>query len=380
MAVTRLDSDERRKAIVAAAVPLFARKGFAGTTTKELAEGAGISEALLFRHFPSKKHLYGEILRLGCEGDPALERLATLEPSTATLVHMIHFMVRYFLLGAGVDRAEIDTRLRLMLHSFLEDGEYARELFDRIFERVHPLFAASIEAATAAGDLKPGSIASANRFWFSQHVAAMVAFVLLPGRASVPYQGTPNAGRGGELVHSARHWDEGGCARHGARRRREAAAAARARLIVEYAYGRRTNGPRGSPDPRSHPTRSRRRRTHDHAAAEDRPLVRHHGIAAGSRAWRPLWIQPVPRARHRDFLRQQQAAAGADQRDRGQDRGGAAVCPSHRLARCGASGHDQPRNRRPRRQDIFRAGDDREGRRSAGPAQRRSRAGRSEEL
>ena len=191
MVTIRLDSEERRKAIVAAAVPLFARKGFAGTTTKELAEAAGISEALLFRHFPSKKHLYDEILRLGCEGDPALERLATLEPSTATLVHMIHFMVRYFLLGAGVDRAEIDTRLRLVLHSFLEDGEYARELFDRIFERVHPLFAASIEAATAAGDLKPGSIASANRFWFSQHVAAMVAFVLLPGRASVPYQGTP---------------------------------------------------------------------------------------------------------------------------------------------------------------------------------------------
>lgn len=61
MATTRLDSDERRKMIVAAALPLFARKGFAGTTTKELAEAAGISEALLFRHFPSKKQLYGEI-------------------------------------------------------------------------------------------------------------------------------------------------------------------------------------------------------------------------------------------------------------------------------------------------------------------------------
>jgi AcrR family transcriptional regulator len=191
MATTRLDSDERRKGIVAAAVPLFARKGFAGTTTKELAESAGISEALLFRHFPSKKHLYGEILRLGCEGDPALERLAMLEPSTTTLVYMTHFMVRYFLLGAGVDSADLDTRLRLVLHSFLEDGEYARELFDRIFERVHPLFAASIEAAMAAGDVKPGPIASANRFWFGQHIAAMVAFVSLPGRASVPYQGTP---------------------------------------------------------------------------------------------------------------------------------------------------------------------------------------------
>ena len=83
MATVRLDSDERHKAIVAAALPLFARKGFAGTTTKELAEAANISEALLFRHFPSKKHLYGEILRLGCEGDPALERpgdARTLDP------------------------------------------------------------------------------------------------------------------------------------------------------------------------------------------------------------------------------------------------------------------------------------------------------------
>jgi len=178
--------------IVAAAVPLFARKGFAGTTTKELAEAAGVSEALLFRHFPSKKHLYGEILRLGCEGDPALERLASLEPSTETLVRMTTFMVRYFLLG-GLDEAELDTRLRLMLHSFLEDGEYARELFDTIFARVHPLFAASVDAAAAAGDLKADPIASANRFWFGHHVAAMVAFVFLPGRASVPYQGSVTA-------------------------------------------------------------------------------------------------------------------------------------------------------------------------------------------
>src|SRR5260370_21398503 len=117
MATIRLDSDERRKAIVAAAVPLFARKGFTGTTTKELAEAAGISEALLFRHFPSKKNLYGEILRLGCEGDPALERLAALEPSTATLVYMITFMVRYFLLGAG-HPGELDTPPPFVLHTF----------------------------------------------------------------------------------------------------------------------------------------------------------------------------------------------------------------------------------------------------------------------
>jgi AcrR family transcriptional regulator len=189
MATIRLDGDERRKAIVTAAVPLFARKGFAGTTTRELAEAAAISEALLFRHFPSKRHLYGEILRLGCEGDPAFDRLAALEPSTTTLVRMIRYMVRYFLSAGEAERTARDLRLRLVLHSFLQDGEYARELFDTIVARVHPLFAASVEAAAAAGDLAAGAIASTNRFWFGHHVAAMMAFVVLPGRACIAYPG-----------------------------------------------------------------------------------------------------------------------------------------------------------------------------------------------
>src|SRR5260370_11529862 len=149
--MTRLDGDERHKAIVRAAVPLFARKGFAGTTTRELAEAAGSREARWFRHFPSKQLLYREILRLGCEGDPALEKLATLQPSTATLVCMVRFMVRRFLLGGECERAELDPRLRLLLHSFLEDGDYARELFETVCARVVPLFEASLAAAVAAG-------------------------------------------------------------------------------------------------------------------------------------------------------------------------------------------------------------------------------------
>src|SRR5205085_11781221 len=118
MAINRLDSDERRQAIVDAAVPLFARKGFGGTTTRELAEAAGISEALLFKHFPSKQLLYGEILQqLGCQGDPALEKLATLPASTATLAGMVRFMVRRFVLGSDSERDDLDPRLRLVLHS-----------------------------------------------------------------------------------------------------------------------------------------------------------------------------------------------------------------------------------------------------------------------
>ncbi len=190
MAIGRLDSDERRRAIVDAAVPLFARDGFAGTTTRELAAAAGVSEALLFRHFPSKQSLYREILARACEGDPAYEKLATLPPSTATLVGIVRFMVRRFVLGAEAERHEIDLRMRLVLHSILEDGGYARELFAAVAPHVVPLFSASLKAAEAAGDLAPLAADGANRFWFAHHVAAMMAFAFLPPDGVIPYQGS----------------------------------------------------------------------------------------------------------------------------------------------------------------------------------------------
>jgi TetR/AcrR family transcriptional regulator, transcriptional repressor of aconitase len=189
MVLTRLDGDDRRKAIVSAAVPLFARNGFAGTTTRELAAAAGVSEALLFRHFPSKQSLYQEILRLGCEGDPAFEHLATLPASTETVIRIVRFMVRRFVLGSDSERREGDLKMRLILHSLLEDGEYARELFAAVAPHVVPLFTASLAAAEAAGDLVPVAANGVNRFWFAHHVAAMMAFAFLPQQSVIPYEG-----------------------------------------------------------------------------------------------------------------------------------------------------------------------------------------------
>ncbi|MCX7753471.1 MAG: TetR/AcrR family transcriptional regulator [Blastocatellia bacterium] len=58
----RLSAEDRRRQIVQAAIELFARKGFNGTTTKEIARAAGVSEALIFRHFPTKQDLYSAII------------------------------------------------------------------------------------------------------------------------------------------------------------------------------------------------------------------------------------------------------------------------------------------------------------------------------
>jgi AcrR family transcriptional regulator len=186
MAKARLDGEERRRSIVEAAMPLFARRGFDGTTTKEIARQAGVSEALLFQHFPSKAALYGEILAQGCEGDPALAKLMSLEPSTAALVEVTHMFVRHFVGNAGEDA---ETRHRLMVNSFLGDGEYARLVFGWVQDEIYPWFAACLDAAEKAGDLPSGRIRPQNSFWLAEHVAAFIAFAGLGDRATVPYVG-----------------------------------------------------------------------------------------------------------------------------------------------------------------------------------------------
>jgi AcrR family transcriptional regulator len=61
--MAKISSNERRGRILKAATALFSRSGFEGTTTRKLAVKAGISEALIFRHFPDKDHLYAAILQ-----------------------------------------------------------------------------------------------------------------------------------------------------------------------------------------------------------------------------------------------------------------------------------------------------------------------------
>src|SRR6267378_1201735 len=93
--VPRLSAVARKEAIVAAVQDVFAEKGFDGTTTRELARAAGVSEALLFKHFPTKQALYAAMQQACCsERDRGhFTRLTSLNESASTLVLMVHFLV-----------------------------------------------------------------------------------------------------------------------------------------------------------------------------------------------------------------------------------------------------------------------------------------------
>jgi AcrR family transcriptional regulator len=187
MSTLRMTGDLRRQLILGAAKRCFARHGFAGTTTKSVAAAAAISEGLLFKHFPTKSALYAEILAEECEADPAMHWLLGLEPSTETLVVLIRTMVRHFLHASDVPDQQEAQRLRLMITSQLDDGEFARLLYEKISVWIAPAFTTSLERAVAAGDASRIGREPMNLFWFAHHTLLMTALARLPSVPCLTY-------------------------------------------------------------------------------------------------------------------------------------------------------------------------------------------------
>jgi AcrR family transcriptional regulator len=126
----RFSRSERQMSIIAVAASLFAVNGFNGTTTREIAKTAGISEALLFKYFPTKHALYAAIL---AEKAPISDLLDMVEDAACKRDD-----VRVFTLIASyrIRRGSDPTLMRLLLFSALE----GHELSDMFFQNQHRMF------------------------------------------------------------------------------------------------------------------------------------------------------------------------------------------------------------------------------------------------
>src|SRR5918911_1217705 len=114
----RMAGEERRLQILRVAVRLFSGRGFRGTTTKEIAQAAGVSEAMVFRHFATKEELYAAILdHKACSGD----RFEPAEMAADGIKHKDDRAVFESLALGALDHHEKDPQFqRLLLHSALE--------------------------------------------------------------------------------------------------------------------------------------------------------------------------------------------------------------------------------------------------------------------
>jgi AcrR family transcriptional regulator len=132
-----MPGEERRLQILQVAVSLFSQKGFRGTTTKEIASLAGVSEAMVFRHFATKEELYAAILdHKACSGD-------TLDPEkivAQAIREKDDRAVFERLAFAALEHHEGDPEFqRLLLYSALEGHQLAEMFFEKFVKRVYEL-------------------------------------------------------------------------------------------------------------------------------------------------------------------------------------------------------------------------------------------------
>lgn len=186
---SRLSSEERREAIVDAVKGVFADKGFDGTTTRELAKAAGVSEALLYKHFPSKESLYAAMLD-ACATGPRLaeyQRILALEPSTMTLIVMVHFIISRFVHGRAGD-ADINALDRLTVRSLLEDGQFVRVTHKKFTEAWVRKLQDCLKEAERTGDLQKSPLRYSLRAWLVHHLAFALMLHLHPDPPVVDYK------------------------------------------------------------------------------------------------------------------------------------------------------------------------------------------------
>ncbi|HYT50371.1 MAG TPA: helix-turn-helix domain-containing protein [Pyrinomonadaceae bacterium] len=214
--LARMAGGERRLQILRVAMRLFSQHGFRGTTTKEIAAAAGVSEAMVFRHFATKEELYSAILdQKACVHDEMDPRQIVAE----AIARKDDAAVFEGIALDALNHHESDPEFqRLLLHSALEQHELAQMFWDKFVRRVYKSLTAYIRERQREGaivNIEPAIVIRAfigmvmhhslnNNLWdrkrsllkiSNQAAARAFTEILLNGVAARPQSKTNGNGR-----------------------------------------------------------------------------------------------------------------------------------------------------------------------------------------
>jgi AcrR family transcriptional regulator len=148
MEYVRMTAGERRGLILTAARHEFAMRGFRGAGTAAIAAGAGCSEPMLYKHFPSKQALFAAVLTDATEAMKTMvDGLMGAAPSP--MAGMVAIAER-----AASDPLIIETiRLRTLAAGLVDDPEVCAALTASLTE-VLARMTANVAAGQAAGQVR----------------------------------------------------------------------------------------------------------------------------------------------------------------------------------------------------------------------------------
>jgi AcrR family transcriptional regulator len=155
----RLLPEERRRQLVDVALRLFAENGYDATTTRQIAEAAGVAEGLIFRYFRSKQEILLAVLRRQHPVETLYQARAELEPLPVreALTQLYLLVLEHLLRGRELNKVlfSVVAQLPAAHRQLKEDArEGSRFLSDFLRVRI------------ARGELRPfDTQAAAHFFW-----------------------------------------------------------------------------------------------------------------------------------------------------------------------------------------------------------------------
>ena len=173
----RMSSEDRRRQLIQVAIRLFSQNGFSGTTTKEIALAAGVTEALIFRHFATKDDLYAAILDYKA-GEAGVEEMLD---ELSVYAERRDDEGLFSTLGSKIlehYHKDLDF-MRLMFYSALERHKLAHNFCEKQFTPIQDFLSDYVALRQSEGAFRRCNPAAAVRAFIGMYVHHALANRLL---------------------------------------------------------------------------------------------------------------------------------------------------------------------------------------------------------
>lgn len=153
-----------RNKIHSAAIKLFAKKGFAATSVKDISEGAGISIGLMYRHYKKKEDLFNELVTYAAEG---LDKIAKMFQSDDSPVELIQQFTLEILKDLDKDDEYAHFQMLMNQSSTIENPSPQIKHLNKQSEAMLHQTAQLIERGQKLGHFKQGNVMEMAYFYFA---------------------------------------------------------------------------------------------------------------------------------------------------------------------------------------------------------------------
>ncbi|WP_080831934.1 TetR/AcrR family transcriptional regulator [Cohnella massiliensis] len=181
-----------REKIQLAAMQLFVRQGYGSTNVQEIADTAGISVGLLYRHFKTKDHLFDELVAYAVEG---LKRIITFFESAQSPIALMEQFVDEIYTDM-INGEELAHLLILINQSLIAGSAAASQQHDdilRLNARLLNATAQLIRKGQQLGEFSSGDAQEMATLFFASIQGLAQMKVLLKNNFTMPSSSTLSA-------------------------------------------------------------------------------------------------------------------------------------------------------------------------------------------